>query len=158
MHQYCCKTHKCAHFYSFSKLGATLGTLPPGPAAQVQSRGQNRLLTLRYTPEEAISEKILKFRSHSSDICKKCNFYQNSPFSQKLNITTLYSENWTFFKTHEIEYTPSTMFKRHYIDEIEYPPSPICGEKPQFESNVTSFQFRQNASAFWRGIYYMFIT
>ena len=27
--------------------------------------------------------------------------------------------------------------KRHYIDEIEYPPSPICGEKPQFESNVT---------------------
>ena len=39
------------------------------------------------------------------------------------------------------------MFKRHYIDEIEYPPSPICGEKPQFESNVTSFQFRQNASA-----------
>ena len=38
------------------------------------------------------------------------------------------------------------MFKRHYIDEIEYPPSPICGEKPQFESNVTSFQFRQNAS------------
>ena len=42
------------------------------------------------------------------------------------------------------------MFKRHYIDEIEYPPSPICGEKPQFESNVTSFQFRQNASAFCR--------
>ena len=37
--------------------------------------------------------------------------------------------------------------KRHYIDEIEYPPSPICGEKPQFESNVTSFQFRQNALA-----------
>ena len=25
-------------------------------------------------PEEAISEKILKFCSHSSDICKKCNF------------------------------------------------------------------------------------
>ena len=43
------------------------------------------------------------------------------------------------------------MFKRHYIDEIEYRPSPICGEKPKFESNVTSFQFRQNASAFWRG-------
>ena len=43
------------------------------------------------------------------------------------------------------------MFKRHYIDGIEYPPSPICGEKPKFESNVTSFQFRQNASAFWRG-------
>ena len=42
--------------------------------------------------------------------------------------------------------------KRHYIDEIEHPPSPICGEKPQFESNVTSFQFRQNASAFWRGL------
>ena len=42
----------------------------PGPAAQVQSRGQNRLWTLRYTPEEAISEKILKFRSHSSDICQ----------------------------------------------------------------------------------------
>ena len=40
------------------------------------------------------------------------------------------------------------MFKRHYIDEIEYPSSPICGEKPQFESNVTSFQFHQNASAF----------
>ena len=40
--------------------------------------------------------------------------------------------------------------KRHYIDEIEHPPSPICGEKPQFESNVTSFQFRQNASAFCR--------
>ena len=39
------------------------------------------------------------------------------------------------------------MFKRHYIDEIEYPPSPICGEKPKFESNVTSFQFRRNASA-----------
>ena len=39
--------------------------------------------------------------------------------------------------------------KRHYIDEIEYPSSPICGEKPQFESNVTSFQFRQNASARW---------
>ena len=39
--------------------------------------------------------------------------------------------------------------KRHYIDEIEHPPSPICGEKPQFESNVTSFQFRQNASAGW---------
>ena len=37
--------------------------------------------------------------------------------------------------------------KRHYIDEIEYPPSPICWEKPQFESNVTSFQFRQNTSA-----------
>ena len=78
--QYCCKSDKCAHFYSFSKLGATLGTLPPGPAAQVQSRGQNRLLTLRYTPEEAISEKILKFRSHSSDICKKCNFTQNLHF------------------------------------------------------------------------------
>ena len=74
MCQYFCKTHKCGHFYSFSKLGATLGTLPPGPAAQVQSRGQNRLLTLRYIPEEAIREKILKFRSHSSDICKKCNF------------------------------------------------------------------------------------
>ena len=29
--------------------------------------------------------------------------------------------------------------KTHHIDEIEYPPSPICGEKPQFESNVTSF-------------------
>ena len=53
-------------------------------------------------------------------------------------------KNWTFFKTHEIEYTPSTMFKRHYIDEIEYPPSPICGEKPKFESSVPSFQFRQN--------------
>ena len=39
------------------------------------------------------------------------------------------------------------MFKRHYIDEIEYPPSPICGGKPQFESNVTSFQFRQNGLA-----------
>ena len=39
--------------------------------------------------------------------------------------------------------------KRHYIDEIEHPPSPICGEKPQFESNITSFQFRQNASARW---------
>ena len=38
--------------------------------------------------------------------------------------------------------------KRHYIDEIEYPSSPICGEKPQFESNVTSFQFRQNALFF----------
>ena len=75
MCQDCCMSHKCAHFYSFSKLGATLGTLPPGPAAQVQSRGQNRLWTLRYTPEEAISEKILKFRSHSSDICQKCNFY-----------------------------------------------------------------------------------
>ena len=29
------------------------------------------------------------------------------------------------------------MFKRHYIDEIEYTPSPICGEKPKFESNIT---------------------
>ena len=37
--------------------------------------------------------------------------------------------------------------KRHYIDEIEYPPSPISGEKPKFESNLTSFQFRQKASA-----------
>ena len=36
--------------------------------------------------------------------------------------------------------------KRHYIDEIEYHPSPICGEKPKFESNITSFQIRQNAS------------
>ena len=62
-------------------------------------------------------------------------FLLKSPFSQKLNITTLYSENWTFFKIHEIEYTPSTMFKRHYIDGIEYPPSPICEEKPQYESN-----------------------
>ena len=55
------------------------------------------------------------------------------------------------------------MFKRH--DEIEYHPSHICGGKPQFEWNVTSFQFRQNAlarrwpishhlaSAFWRGIF-----
>ena len=83
----------------------------------------------------------------------KLEFLSKSPFSQKLNITTLYSKNWTFFKTHEIEYTPSTMFKRHYIDGIEYPPSPICEEKPQYESNVTSFQFRQNASAFWRGKY-----
>ena len=41
------------------------------------------------------------------------------------------------------------MFKRHYIDGIEYPPSPICGGKPKFESNVTSFQFRQNAEARW---------
>ena len=41
--QYCCKSDKCAHFYSFSKLGATLGTLEPRPA------GQNHLLTLRYT-------------------------------------------------------------------------------------------------------------
>ena len=61
-------------------------------------------------------------------------------------------KNWTFFKTHEIEYTPSTILKKalyDYIDEIEYPPSPICGGKPQFESNITSFQFRQNASAHW---------
>ena len=41
------------------------------------------------------------------------------------------------------------MFKRHYIDEIEYPPSPMCGEKPKFESNITSFQFRKKASARW---------
>ena len=27
------------------------------------------------------------------------------------------------------------------------PPCPICGEKPKFESNVTLFQFRRNASA-----------
>ena len=74
-------------------------------------------------------------------------FSEDFPFSQKLNITTLYSENWTFFKTHEIKYTASTMFKKHYIDEIEYPSSPICGEKPKFESNVTSFQFCQNAEA-----------
>ena len=73
-------------------------------------------------------------------------FLLKFPFSQKLNIATLYSENLTFYKTHEIEHTPSTMFKRQYIDEIEYPPSPICGEKPKFESNITSFQFRQNAS------------
>ena len=40
------------------------------------------------------------------------------------------------------------MFKRHYIDGIEYPPSPICvGKKPQFELNLTSFQYRQNTSA-----------
>ena len=70
----------------------------------------------------------------------------------KMNRPTLDSENSTFFKTHEIKYTTSTMFKRHYIDEIEYPPSPICREKPQFESNITSFQFRQNAYAFWRGL------
>ena len=69
MCQNCRKTNKC-HFYSFSELGATLGNLHPGPAAQVKSRGQNRLSTLRYTPEEAISEKFLKFRSHSSDICQ----------------------------------------------------------------------------------------
>ena len=43
--------------------------------------------------------------------------------------------------------------KRHYIDEIEYPPSPICGEKPQFESNVTSFQFRQNVLAGMKRLY-----
>ena len=67
----------------------------------------------------------------------------------KMNRPTLDSENSTFFKTHEIKYTTSTMFKRHYIDEIEYPPSPICREKPKFESNVTSFQFRQNALAWW---------
>ena len=41
-----------------------------------------------------------------------CKLWLKSPFSQKLNITTLYSENWTFFKTHEIEYTSSTMFKK----------------------------------------------
>ena len=73
-------------------------------------------------------------------------FFPKSPFSQKLNITTLNSENSTFSKTHEIEYTPSTRFKKTYIDEIEYHPSPICGEKP-FESNETSFQFRQNTLA-----------
>ena len=59
------------------------------------------------------------------------------------------------------------MFKRHNIDEIEYPPSLhlYVGEKTQFELNITSSQFRQNAlargwpattrhplaSAFWRG-------
>ena len=75
----------------------------------------------------------------------KLEFLLKFPFSQKLNIATLYSENLTFYKTHEIEHTPSTMFKRQYIDEIEYPPSPICGKKPKFEFNVTSFQFCQNA-------------
>ena len=39
-------------------MGATLGTLHPDPAAQVQYQGQNHLSTLRYTPQEAISEKI----------------------------------------------------------------------------------------------------
>jgi len=63
----------------------------------------------------------------------KPSFLLKFPFSQKLNVTIPDSENWTFFKTHE----------------IEYPPSPICGEKPQFELNVTSFQFRQNALAQW---------
>ena len=42
----------------------------------------------------------------------KLEFLSKSPFSQKLNITTLYSKNWTFFKIHEIEYTSSTMFKK----------------------------------------------
>ena len=45
----------------------------------------------------------------------------------------------------------SAMFKRHYIDKIEYPLLLICGGNPQFESNITSFQFWQNASAFWQG-------
>ena len=80
MRQYCCKAHKCGYFYSFSKQRATLGTLYPGPAAQGQSQGQNDLWTLRCTPEEAISEIFLKFCSHSSDICKKCNFCQNINF------------------------------------------------------------------------------
>ena len=43
---------------------------------------------------------------------QKVQFFPKSPFCQKLNITTLYSENWTFFKIHEIEYTSSTMFKK----------------------------------------------
>ena len=38
------------------------------------------------------------------------------------------------------------MFKRHYIDEIEYPPSPICSGNPQFELNITSFQFLPKTS------------
>ena len=42
----------------------------------------------------------------------------------KMNRPPLDSENSTFFKTHAIEYTPSTMFKNHYIDEIEYSPLP----------------------------------
>ena len=64
----------------------------------------------------------------------------------KMNRPTLDSENSTFFKTHEIKYTTSTMFKRHYIDEIEYPPSPICSGNPQFELNITSFQFLPKTS------------
>ena len=38
--------------------------------------------------------------------------------------------NSKIFKTHEIEYTPSSMFKKNYIDEIEYPPSPMWGKTP----------------------------
>ena len=82
MCQDCCMSHKCAHFYSFSKLEATLGTLHPHPAAQVQSQGQNHFFTFRFAPEEAISKKILKFCSQSSDICQKCNFQQISIFSK----------------------------------------------------------------------------
>ena len=67
-------------------------------------------------------------------------FYTKSPFSQKLNITTLYSENWTFFKTHEIEYTSSTMFKKtlywwNWISSFPY----VWGKTPIWiECNLIS--------------------
>ena len=42
--------------------------------------------------------------------------------------------------TQEIECTPSAMFKKHLIDEIEYLPSLLFGEESQFELNATSFK------------------
>ena len=44
------------------------------------------------------------------------------------------------------------MFKRHYIDEIEYHLLLICGGKPQFESNhFNSAKTPLHFGAFWWG-------
>ena len=60
--------------------------------------------------------------------------------------------HWAFFKTHEIETTLSAMFKRHYIDKIEYPLLLIFGGKPQFESNhFNSAKTPLHFGAFWWG-------
>ena len=62
-------------------------------------------------------------------------FSPKSLFCQKLNITTLDSEYSTFFKNHEIEYTPSTMFKkaREYDDSDILPSSSSLNKSyPEF--------------------------
>ena len=64
------------------------------PVAQVQSR---------YT-RGSHQSKFFEILFTQLRYLQKVQFSIKSPFSQKLNITTLYSENWTFFKTHEIEY------------------------------------------------------
>ena len=47
--------------------------------------------------------------------------------------------------------------KRHYIDEIEYPPSPICGEKPQVVSKVTLVVVPEKVAAVHVDIRYTYI-